>query len=94
MTRLLALLALPLAACATTDDTPAPVAPVHLVAPTASSLATMQQPIARVDTFQVLPAPPVIPPARIYNTDGTSTPYIAPQLPPMPGVLPPLRRQQ
>lgn len=93
MTRLLALLALPLAACATTDYTPAPVAPVTLAPPVASSYGTLNQPIAQVDTFQVLPAPPpVLPPLRVYNTNGSSTPYIMPQQPPMPGVLPPLRR--
>ncbi len=95
MTRSLALLALPLAACASTGDYTGAAyapAPVTLVAPVAASPAAVQEPIAQVDTFAVIPAPPVLQPSRIYNTDGTWQPYVAPQQQPMPGVLPPIRR--
>lgn len=93
MKRLLALLALPLAACGSTGDYPgAAPAAAPMTPPVAANAAAANQPIAQVDTFMVMPAPPVLPPLRTYNTDGTSTPYMAPQQPTMPGVLPPLRR--
>ncbi len=90
MKRFLALLALPLAACASTGDYPgATPAAAPLTPPVASSAATVNEPIAQVDTFAVIPAPPVLTPTRSYNTDGTY--YELPRMQ-QPGVLPPLRR--